>query len=56
MKIKYIPYCTGHYRLEWAKKKAQELRKQFRSVKLGAYCTENKEKYCKIYVSTEQLI
>jgi len=48
--MKTIPWCTAHYKNTFAKRKAQELRKQGYNVKLGAYVKEGGATYCKIYL------
>ena len=52
-----MPWCTTHYRLEWSKQKAKELRKsgKYEKVKLGYYmkdrdCEGNISTFVKIYV------
>ena len=53
MEEKTIAWCTGHYKTDFAKEKAKELRKQGYKAKLGYYIKdENGESYCKIYLVT----
>ena len=51
-----IPWCTGHYEVESAKKTAKELRKsgKYKKVRLGYYLVEEGKKYCRIYVEREK--
>ena len=50
MGAKTIAWCTGHYKTDFAKEKAKELREQGYTVKYGSYIKENDATYCKIYL------
>lgn len=53
--IPMIPWCTSHYKHEWALEKAKELRKsgEYLKVRVGYTIVESGLKYSKIYVSME---
>ena len=52
MRAHWIPYCKGHYTLDFCKDLATHLRKlnKYKAVKLGYYIKEDNKTYCKIYV------
>ena len=48
-----IPWCTSHYRTDYAKEKAKELREQGYTVSFNSYVKENGYSYCKIYLTRD---
>lgn len=50
--MKKIAWCTGHYRTDFTKKKAKELRWQGYKVSFGSYVKEDGKTFCKIYIET----
>lgn len=50
MKEETIAWCVSHYRTNYAKEKAKELRNQGYKVKFGYYIKEEFNTYCKIYL------
>ena len=48
-----IAWCTGHYKTDFTKEKAKELRKQGYHVIFNNYIKEGDNSYCKIYLTKD---